>query len=192
MKKVILLLCAAILGITAANAQSLQETLKGSPELTKLFVYPFGISKPVADITSAEMSLQLDSLKVEYKTMDLGVFGQSFQVNTPDLKVGGVPVAMAGLTVGQNLCVVVYTSEASANCQDFADTLTKELSKFSKIDPGSIQMPMPSPDGVEMYSVGSNSGIGVGIVPNGNQAIAIMSYVKDATGIANMFGTPQQ
>lgn len=193
MKKAIILLCALVLSIAAANAQSMQEILKDSPELTKLFVYPFGITKPFGEMTAAEMTTQLDSLKVEYTTRDLGVLGTTFDINSSDMKIGGVPVAMAGMTVGPDMSMMIYTSTAADNYEDFANALMPELSKLQKIDPSSMTVPMPTPEGVEIYSAGPTCGIGVGAVPNSKTALAIMTDIKNASGLVNMFGaTPQQ
>lgn len=192
MKKVILIMMAAIIGIGIANAQSLQEALKDSPELTKLFVYPCGISKPVGEMTTAEMTAQLDSMKLSYKTTNLGVMGQIFQVDTPDLKIGDVPVPMVGLNIGDALCMVTYVSSPCDNYADLEKVLTPELSKFPKIDAADMPMPMPDSDGMNMYSVGSQYGIAVGAMPDHKIAAAMMTYVKNATDLTNIFGTPQQ
>lgn len=193
MKKIILLLFAALIGIAATNAQTLQEILKDSPELTKLFVHPCGISKPVGEMTAEEMTAELDNLKLDYKTINLGAMGTVFQVSTPDLKIGGVETNAVGLSVGDAICMVTYFSNPCDNYMDLEKSLTPQLSKFPKLDPSAVPMPMPNTDGVEMYQITDSYSIAVGGIPEGKVATAMMVCIKNPDALINMFGTtPQQ
>ena len=121
-----------ILGLSVSMSQSVSELFRGNVFLTSVFVNPLGIQNlpDYADAVSLENEIRASGN--EYRSMNLGPFGEIFRIYPEDMMIGETPVSGMAGGVSNDSIMLLYMSESSDSYESLYATLDEALSRYAK------------------------------------------------------------
>lgn len=182
MKKLILTLCCICVSMGMMHAENLSEILKSNDVLSGIFVNPLGMDNAVEsnNIDSLIASLDKDT---EYKTLNLGVYGNVLSITPKDMTIGGVKVAKLMIFVQNDANGMIIQSEPSENYKDMADYIDAAMKDFKT---SSDAKESSAADNFKTYMLGENYGISVGSMPDQKMSLAMLLDMKNLKGFLSL------
>lgn len=182
MKRILILGCLILICVGIGNSQTLSEIMKGNETLTEIFVNPLGIKNAVDENNFKSLIADMDKLWLEYRSLNLGNYGNAISVNPSDLNIGGVAVENLTILVQENMNGILYQSVSCDNYMDMYDFLEKSLQGFSKMSEKSL-----IPDlNINIYMLSDKYGIAINAINEHNTIMAMLMDMRNLKGFIGM------
>lgn len=177
MKKLIILFVCILSVSDAIRAQSLTEILGSNKILSDLFVSPLGIENAIEEKNFISLTDKMSALGLEYKTINLGQYGNAVGIKTDEMCINGVDIDNVMILVQDNINGIIYQSVSCDNYREMFDFINEELMSLSQIAEKSISV-----GNMKVHMLTPEYGIAVGAF---DQNKIVMTMLVD---MRNLFG----
>lgn len=181
MKKMILILVCVLVISVGLRAQNLMETLESDKILSELFVCPLGIDNAIGEKDFNSLTDKIAKLGLEYKTINLGQYGNAVSIKPNGMRIGGVDIDNLMILVQDNINGIIYQSKPCDNYNDMFDFLNDVLMSQSQLSKESIN------DGtLKVYMLTPDCGIAAGAFDQNKIAMTMLIDIRNLFGFLRL------
>ena len=164
-----------ILGCGMSFAQNLSDLFKGNDFLTEVFVNPLGIEDLPNDTDAASIEEKIRQAGVEFKTMNLGPFGEVFRIIPKGMMIGETEIAGIAIALSNNYSMIIYQSSQTEKYDDMCKVLVEALNPYAK----SIEMREYNHIKFSIFMLTDRLGIAVGANEATTTSIACLLDIEN-------------